>query len=344
MPSYDSARDCHVVRVVYDGPGLAGKTTNLKQLCRLVSARKRSELYTPAELKGRTMFFDWLEVDAPPQKNGQLKVQLITVPGQYQRNYRRRPLIEMADVVVFVCDSTQLPDTLRTFARLRSSMKRRKTPVPVVVQANKMDAPGAMPVERLRRRLRLEESVPMIAATALRGPGVRETLATAIRLGIGTLSGTISPLSEIFENADKLFDHVLTFEDNPREDEPIDAEELNVAVEDTEVEPAAKAGRLAAASLEALEARARRAAAQVDAGWEASTEPKPPAAAPAPVTAAKSKPAAAPPAQSKPAALPPTSDGQPKPVAARPPPTDEIVEVARSAKPKDSSRGTKLKS
>jgi signal recognition particle receptor subunit beta len=341
MPYYDSARGWHVVRVVYDGPGLAGKTTNLKQLCRLVSARKRSELYTPAELKGRTMFFDWLEVDAPPQKNGQLKVQLITVPGQYQRNYRRRPLVEMADVVVFVCDSTQLPDTLRTFARLRASMKRRKTPLPILVQANKMDAPGAMPVERLRRRLRLEEEVPMIAATALRGPGVRETLATAIRIGIGTLSGDIS-LSEMFEDADKLFDHVLTFEDNPREDEPIDAEELNVAVEAEEVEPAAKAGRLAAASLDALEARARRAAAKAEPSAAATEEP--PSAA-----STASRPAAAEPTSAKtPVSL--SAASSPKPASSRAQdgsarkasPSDELVEVSRAAKhSKDSIRGNK---
>lgn len=66
MASYDAARGCYVVRIVYDGPGLAGKTTNLKEVCNFVSAKRRSELYTPAELKGRTMFFDWLEVDGPP--------------------------------------------------------------------------------------------------------------------------------------------------------------------------------------------------------------------------------------------------------------------------------------
>ena len=65
-----------------------------------------ARLYTPAELKGRTMFFDWLEVDGPPQGQAEIKFQLITVPGQVQRNYRRRPLVEMADVVVFVCDCT----------------------------------------------------------------------------------------------------------------------------------------------------------------------------------------------------------------------------------------------
>jgi signal recognition particle receptor subunit beta len=264
MASYDSARDCYVVRIVYDGPGFAGKTTNLQQVCRLVSTKRRSEMYTPAELKGRTMFFDWLEVDAPPQGGAKIKMQLITVPGQVQRNYRRRPLVEMADVVVFVCDCTppQFPDTMRTFARLRASMKKRDAPLPLVVQANKQDHPSALKEELLRRRLKLGKAVPIVPATSVEGRGVRETLVMAMRFGIQSLAKSeIAPLAAAFADADSLFDHVLTFEDNPHDDEPIDAEELHVGAEDVDVETAAAAAHLrAATSLDALESRARRAA------------------------------------------------------------------------------------
>ena len=65
MASFDAVRGCYVVRVVYDGPGLAGKTTNLQKICEIVPATRRSEMVTPAAVKGRTMFFDWLEVDGP---------------------------------------------------------------------------------------------------------------------------------------------------------------------------------------------------------------------------------------------------------------------------------------
>ncbi len=265
MASYDAARGCYVVRVVYDGPGLAGKTTNLREVCNFVSAKRRSELYTPAELKGRTMFFDWLEVDGPPQGEAQIKFQLITVPGQVQRNYRRRPLVEMADVIVFVCDCTQpqIADTQRTYARLRHSMKRRKTPVPIVVQANKQDAPDALEPDRLRRRLRLDAEVPVLGATAVEGRGVRETLVTAMRLGILALrDGEIGPLAATFANPDALFDHALTFEDHPKDDEPIDAEELNIADRELDIPANELAAHLSASSFDALEARARRAAGQ----------------------------------------------------------------------------------
>jgi signal recognition particle receptor subunit beta len=264
MASFDSERNCHVVRIVYDGPGFAGKTTNLKRVHEIIPASRRSEIVTPAELKGRTMFFDWLEIEGPRHGGVGLFFQLITVPGQIERNYRRRPLVEMADVVVFVCDSSPaaIPDTQRTFARLRASIKRRTEPVSLIVQANKQDVEGALAPQALRRKLRLDGSVPMISANAAKGDGVRATLNEAMRVGVRSLKGgDITPLVAEFANADNLFDHVLTFEDAPHEG-PVDVEEVNVRSEDVDTEAEAAAAHLGASSLEALEARARRAAAR----------------------------------------------------------------------------------
>jgi len=264
MPSYDSARNCHVVRIVYDGPGMAGKTTNLKRICDVIPSSRRSEMYTPAELKGRTMFFDWLEIDGPTQGGQALKFQLITVPGQVERAYRRKPLIEMADVVAFVCDSSpgSIPDTMRTFSRLRALMRRRKEKLPLVVQANKQDVLDAMSPDKLRKRLKLDDTVPVISATAETGNGVKETLMTAIRVGVHTMreGGVITRLAREYANADALFDHVLTFEDKPDNEKIVDAEELHIAAEDVDIDTDAAAAQLQAASLDDLEARARRAA------------------------------------------------------------------------------------
>ena len=264
MASFDSERKCHVVRIVYDGPGFAGKTTNLKRVHEIIPPSRRSDIVTPAELKGRTMFFDWLEIEGPRHGGVGLRFQLITVPGQIERNYRRRPLVAMADVVVFVCDSSPaaIPDTQRTFARLRASIKRRTEPVSLIVQANKQDVEGAMAPAVLRRKLRLDGSVPMISANAAKGDGVRATLNEAMRVGVrGLKGGDIAPLVAEFANADNLFDHVLSFEDTPNEG-PLDVEEVNVKSEDVDTETAAAAAHLDASSLDALEARARRAAAR----------------------------------------------------------------------------------
>jgi signal recognition particle receptor subunit beta len=265
MAAFDPERNCCIVRVVYDGPGFAGKTTNLRRICELIPAASRSEMYTPAELKGRTMFFDWLELDGPTKNDVMLKFHLITVPGQEQRNYRRRPLVEQADVVVFVGDSAEdnLAGTQRTFARLRASMKQRDKSLPLVVQANKQDVDGAVAPERLRHKLRLGDDVPVLGASAAAGDGVRETLSAAIKLGLATVDDAeLAPLLAEFANADALFDHVLTFEDNPSPDEPIDVEELYLKAEEIDVSGQTAAAHLAAASLDELQSRARRAAAR----------------------------------------------------------------------------------
>lgn len=265
MASFDPERKCHVVRVVYDGPGFAGKTTNLKRVHEIIPPSRRSDIVTPAELKGRTMFFDWLEIEGPRHAGVGLCFQLITVPGQIERNYRRRPLVAMADVVVFVCDSSPaaIPDTQRTFARLRASIKRRTEPVSLIVQANKQDVEGALSPAVLRRKLKLDGSVPMIPANAAKGDGVKATLNEAMRVGVRSLKGgDIGPLVAEFANADALFDHVLTFEDAPH-DGPLDVEEVNVRSEDVDAETDAAAAHLGASSLAALEERARRAAARL---------------------------------------------------------------------------------
>ncbi|MEZ4373896.1 MAG: ADP-ribosylation factor-like protein [Polyangiaceae bacterium] len=285
MPTFDAEQGCHIVRIVYDGPGFAGKTTNLQQVCALLPATKRSELYTPAELKGRTMFFDWMEVKGPPITSVEVKFHLITVPGQIERNYRRRPLVEMADVVVFVCDCMpeSLPDSMRTFARLRGSIKRRGTPVPVIVQANKQDAPGAMEPHKVRKKLRLSDEVPIIAAEAHKGEGVRETLARAMRIGLQALAAEPGMAPAELTNADALFDHVLTFEDTPDEQQ-MDVEELYIHAEEVDAEDATLQMHLSARSLDDLEAKAKRAAAKA---------PGPDAAVPASPTTDTGEPAVA---------------------------------------------------
>jgi signal recognition particle receptor subunit beta len=262
MASFDPARKSYVVRVVYDGPGMAGKTTNLHKICEFIPATRRGEMVTPAELRGRTMFFDWLEVDGPRRAPAPIKLQLISVPGQIERNYRRRPLVEMADVVVFVCDASPkaLPDSMRAFARLRGSLKQRKTAIPVVVQVNKQDVEGALDPERMKKRLKLGEDVPVLPAVASLGQGVKETLAMATRQALQVLGHRdLEPLVAQLKDPDALFDHVLTFEDRPH-DGPVDAEELYIGAEDVDTEGEAAAAHLVASSLDALEARAQRGA------------------------------------------------------------------------------------
>ena len=107
MPTYDARLNRVVVRVVYDGVAYAGKTTNIAQLSALF-AFQRAPVHTPSELRGRTLFFDWLQLQAGSVCGYPLLCQVLTVPGQAVLAPRRRHLLETADVIVHVCESTEV--------------------------------------------------------------------------------------------------------------------------------------------------------------------------------------------------------------------------------------------
>jgi signal recognition particle receptor subunit beta len=239
VPVFDPILRRLVARVVYDGPAFSGKTTNVAQICEAFPVYKRTEMYTPGSLKGRTMFFDWLEVDLGMVARMPLFCQVLSVPGQRARSYRRRPLIKSADAVVFVadCRPDQLAETKRCFALMRRYLREREEAVPIVVQANKQDAPGALAPNEMAAALRLARYVPTLPAMAADGRGVRETFSAAVKAavrftqtrvsaeGLGAIAGTA-------ENADTLFDTMLSLEDDVEgqviEDEPTDDELMAV--------------------------------------------------------------------------------------------------------------------
>jgi signal recognition particle receptor subunit beta len=181
MAIFDRDEQKIVVRIVYDGPANAGKTTNLSQLCRFFTTRRRSELVSYEERAGRTLFFDWLLLEGGLVGGFPLRCQLVTVPGQAVLSHRRRLLLTKADAVVFVCDSS--PGSLDIARRMIDGVLKGNggAPPPLVVQANKQDIAGALEAEAVGRALGLPEEVTVIAARAQDGIGVRETAVLAIR-------------------------------------------------------------------------------------------------------------------------------------------------------------------
>jgi signal recognition particle receptor subunit beta len=183
MATWDRAAGKIVVRVIYDGPGSAGKTTNIHQLCGIYSQRRRSEVFTPEERAGRTLYFDWLVVDAGLVAGQALRCQVITVPGQLVLAQRRARLLRTADVVVFVCESTAngAARVKRGFDQLQRFMRREGlADVPIVVQANKQDLPDAIEPAGLAELLGLQAGIAAFPARARDGVGVKETLLSAI--------------------------------------------------------------------------------------------------------------------------------------------------------------------
>lgn len=179
MAIYDPHEQRLVVRVVYDGVACAGKTTNLRQLCGLFAARRGIEVHTPAELHGRTLFFDWMQISAGLVCGYPLLCQLITVPGQLVLTPRRARLLATADVVVYVCDSH--PGSVAA-SRAGLELYEGLVPAtaPIVVQANKQDQLGALGGAALLEALGRGEC-EVVEAIATEGVGVVDTYVMAVR-------------------------------------------------------------------------------------------------------------------------------------------------------------------
>lgn len=185
MAYFDAERGEVVLRVVYDGLATAGKTANLRALHAAFTARALGDLIVPAETAtGRTLFFDWLELSAGYVDDWPLRCQVLSVPGQLVFAERRFRLLCEIDAVILVSDSTPKGVDAARIAivfleqALRSS---QQADVPIVVQANKQDLPDALAPSEIARRLDLDRDRPVIAATAITGEGVRETLLCALQ-------------------------------------------------------------------------------------------------------------------------------------------------------------------
>lgn len=178
MAVYDLAHRRLCVRVVYDGPAAAGKTTNVRQLAGAFASQRWGELETREELAGRTLWFDWLQIRAGVVWGLPLVCQIVTVPGQAGLTPRRRRLLASADVVVFVCDSTA--DGLeRSREAVRLAVDDGAT-VPRVLQANQQDRAGAVAPEEVAAAIGVDASA-VIGAIARDGIGVVDTFVAAVR-------------------------------------------------------------------------------------------------------------------------------------------------------------------
>ena len=183
------------IKIVYYGPGLSGKTTNLRYIYFKLEPAYRGELVcleTPAE---RTFFFDLLPIKAGLIKDFKVHFQLLTVPGQVFYEASRKSVLKGADGLVFVADS-QLPlleANLESFDGLRKNCLEQGIDlnrIPLVFQYNKRDLPNLIPVETLNRLLNPRQS-PYIEAEAINGRGVLETLKEIARLSVPVVRASV---------------------------------------------------------------------------------------------------------------------------------------------------------
>lgn len=176
------------IKIVYYGPGLSGKTTNLRYIYFKLEPSYRGELVCLETESERTFFFDLLPIKAGLIKDFKVHFQLLTVPGQVFHNAARKSILKGADGIVFVADS-QLPlldANLESFDNLRKNCLEQNIDlnrVPLVFQYNKRDLPNLIPVETLNRLLN-HRNVPYVEAEAINGRGVLETLKEIARLTV----------------------------------------------------------------------------------------------------------------------------------------------------------------
>lgn len=173
-------------KIVYYGPGLCGKTTNLMVIFDKLDPKSKGKMLSLATKTDRTLFFDLLPVDIGKVGAFNLKIQLYTVPGQVFYNETRKLVLKGADAVVFVADSqpSMVESNRESFANLLENLEENQIDVndtPIVIQYNKRDIPGVLPVEKLQEELGFD-GYPYAEASAIKGEGVMETFKLVSKL------------------------------------------------------------------------------------------------------------------------------------------------------------------
>lgn len=168
------------LKVVYYGPALSGKTTNLMQLHALLRPQRKGELMVLETRDDRTLFFDVLPIGLRSELGLDLRLKLYTVPGQVQHDSTRKAVLSRADGVIFIADSqaSQQENNATSFDNLAENLQRLGMDVetlPLIVQFNKRDVPEAVDEAELQARWRETPWSPLHMASALHGRGVVES-------------------------------------------------------------------------------------------------------------------------------------------------------------------------
>jgi Predicted GTPase len=180
-------------KIVYYGPGMCGKTTNLKHVFGKVPGHLRGEMVSLATEDERTLFFDFLPLDLGTVQGFKTRFHLYTVPGQVFYNASRKLILRGVDGIIFVADSA--PGRLRANAESMRNLRENLAEhgidindVPIVIQINKRDLPDALPADMIRAVIDPQRRYPTYEAVASKGTGVFETLKATSRLVLEKLS------------------------------------------------------------------------------------------------------------------------------------------------------------
>ncbi len=180
------------VKIVYYGPALSGKTTNLQIIYDQVPTEVKGQFTSIATATERTLFFDYLPLDLGTVRGFKLRLGVYTVPGQAIYGLTRKSILKSVDAVVFVADSEpdKLEANIENFNDMCDNLRDYGIDldkIPLVIQYNKRDLPNAIPLEVLEEALNPEGRFPYYEAVATNGSGVRETLKHITKLAVSRI-------------------------------------------------------------------------------------------------------------------------------------------------------------
>ncbi len=178
-------------KIVYYGPGLGGKTTNLQYIFEQTAGKAGGKMISLATETDRTLFFDFLPLDLGTVRGFKTRFHLYTVPGQVFYDASRKLILRGVDGVIFVADSQEerMDANLEALDNLQDNLKEHGynfAKIPFVLQLNKRDLPSALSVEELKKQLSQKDE-PVFESVAFKGTGVFETLKECGRLVLAEL-------------------------------------------------------------------------------------------------------------------------------------------------------------
>ena len=182
-------------KIVYYGPGLGGKTTNLQYIYNKTAPESKGKMISLATEADRTLFFDFLPLDLGSIRGFTTRFHLYTVPGQVFYDASRKLILKGVDGVVFVADSQEerFEANVESLENLKANLREQGydyDKIPIVIQYNKRDLPNAVAVESLREALNPTGKLPDFEAAAQGGKGVFETLKGVAKLVMADLTKT----------------------------------------------------------------------------------------------------------------------------------------------------------
>jgi len=196
------------IKIVYYGPGLSGKTTNLQYLHSVLDHERRGKLLSLATEADRTLFFDFLPVDLGKIRDFTVRFQLYTVPGQVRYNATRKLVLKGADAIIFVADSQseireQNIESLKNMRENLIANNINPDDIPIIFQYNKRDLPNILSIDELNKDLNGDRKYEYFESIAIDGVGVEDSFQRITKLTINDIakkhSINLQPIEEPVE-------------------------------------------------------------------------------------------------------------------------------------------------